>query len=64
MALCGQVVDLVRGGFPNNSNHAGRIRHIPAVQYDAVIRNQVVNAHGVRIRSTPKQAVYLVSLFQ
>ena len=64
MALGGKIVNFIRPHCTDNSDNAGRIRHVAAVQRNASRADQVVNALGIAHRSTAYNAVYFVSFFQ
>ena len=64
MALCSQIVDLIRPDLIYQTDQPGRIRQIPIMKFNNVFFNQMINTGSIGNRSTADNAVNLVTLLQ
>ena len=64
MALCCQVIDLIRLNNINDTNQTGRIGQIAIMQNNRSCFDQMINARGIRNRCTADNSVNLISLLQ
>ena len=64
MALCSQIIDLIRTYFSDDPHQAGGIRQIPSVKNNFILPDQMIDTSCVTDGGSADQSVHLISFFQ